>query len=247
MNISHEQLQLLINHCGYGIGNINSDKVKTLIIGNESGTGDAINTKEFIKELEVKNLSVCITSEAYPSRSAFLQFIARIVRALEGREGQWFAPKDNCNVWNEIRMGFYSESAHLIDIRPLPRTTESESWPYKNIDKKNYERGFKKLKSKDTFIEEMISLRIKFLKSQIKSYPNLKYIIAPGDAPMKKKFLEMLFPQLKFNSIEIKTLKKTMTYFKGNVGEINILVCPFFNHQNGIGYEGLEQAFELVK
>jgi hypothetical protein len=57
----------------------------------------------------------------------------------------------------------------------------------------------------------------------------------------------MLFPQLKFNSIEIKTLKKTMTYFKGNVGEINILVCPFFNHQNGIGYEGLEQAFELVK
>jgi hypothetical protein len=135
-NISKEQLDLLLNEPGYGIGNTNKDKVKTLIIGNESGTGDAANTKEFIKELEVRDINVSVKSEAYPSRSAFLQFIARIVRALEGREGQWFAPKDNCNVWNEIRMGFYSESADLIDIRPLPRTTEDETWPYINIDKK---------------------------------------------------------------------------------------------------------------
>jgi hypothetical protein len=247
MHISLEQLQILLNHSGYGIGKINPERVKTLIIGNESGTGNAINTKEFIKELETNDLGVNNSSESYPSRSAFLQFIARIVRALEGREGQWFAPKDNCNVWNEIRMEFYSDSAHLIDIRPLPRSTEDESWPYENINRKNYERGFKNLKSKDAFIEEMITLRIKSLQSQIKSYPNLKYIIAPGDTPMKKKFLEMVFPQLKFNSIAIKTSKKSMTYFKGNIGEINILVCPFFNHHNGIGYEGLEQVFKLIK
>ena len=166
----------------------------------------------------------------------------------EERDGKWFAPKDSCNVWNEINSGeFYSDSAHLFDIRPLPRTIENDSWPYENVDNKSYERGFKYLKSKDPLIEEMISLRIKVLQSQIKSYANLRCIIAPGAAPMKKRFLEMVFPQIKFNSIAIKTSKKTMTYFKGNVGEINILVCPFFNHHNGIGYEGLEQAFELVK
>jgi hypothetical protein len=246
--ISKEQLDLLISHSGYGIGETNNDKVKILIIGNESGTGDAINSEEYIKGLEGKVFRKKTRTGNYLTKSDFLQFIGRIVRALEEKEGQWFAPKDSCNVWNEIISGdFYSESAHLFDIRPLPRTTENETWPYENIDKKSYELGFKNLKSKDTFIEEMISLRINFLQSQIKSYPNLKYIIAPGAVPMKKKFLEMVFPQLKFNSVEIKTSKKTMTYYKGNVGELVILVCPFFKNLNGIGYEGLEQAFELIK
>ncbi|MEY4573272.1 MAG: hypothetical protein RLZ10_2556 [Bacteroidota bacterium] len=138
MNISNEQLQLLINHHGYGIGKENSGKVKTLIIGNESGTGDALNSEEFIKGLEVKCFEKT-QSGNYFTKSDFLQFIGRIVRALEKREGKWFAPKDSWNVWNEIISGeYYSDSAHLFDIRPLPRTTENESWPYENIDKKSY-------------------------------------------------------------------------------------------------------------
>jgi hypothetical protein len=248
MKIENEKLQLLIEHPGYGIGKENSNKVKTLIIGNESGTGDAINSEEFIKGLEGENYIKKTLSGNLLTSSDFLQFISRIVRALEEKEGKWFAAKYRCDVWTEIICNrFYSDSAHLIDIRPLPRKTENENWPYENIEEKGYERGFKNLKSKDPFIENIILLRINFLQSQIKLYPNLKYIIAPGAVPMKKKFLEIVFPQLEFDSIVIKTSKKTMTYFKGNVGDINILVCPFFNHRNGIGYEGLEQAFELIK
>ena len=126
MKITTEKLQLLIKHPGYGIGKENSDKVKTLIIGNESGTGDAINSEEFINGLEGKDYSKKTLSGNLLTSSDFLQFISRIVRALEEKEGQWFAAKYRCNVWDEIISGrFYSDSAHLIDIRPLPRKTSS--------------------------------------------------------------------------------------------------------------------------
>ena len=42
MKITDEKLQILIKHPGYGIGKENSDKVKTLIIGNESGTNTSL-------------------------------------------------------------------------------------------------------------------------------------------------------------------------------------------------------------
>ena len=52
MNISSDQLKTLMNHRGYGVGDENPNKVQTLIIGNESGIGNASNVEEFIKDLE---------------------------------------------------------------------------------------------------------------------------------------------------------------------------------------------------
>ena len=52
---------------------------------------------------------------------------------------------------------------------------------------------------------------------------------------------------MKFNAIEIRTSRKTMTYYVGNTGKIKVVVCPFFDSKNGIGYEGLERVFELLK
>lgn len=110
MIITEKQLQTLINHHGYGIGELNKNKVKTLIIGNESGTGDAINSEEYIKSLEDKDYIKKSGLGNYLTSSDFLQFSGRIVRALEEKAGQWFAPKDSCNVWNEIISGiFYSD------------------------------------------------------------------------------------------------------------------------------------------
>jgi hypothetical protein len=64
---------------------------------------------------------------------------------------------------------------------------------------------------------------------------------------MKKKFLELVFPEMKFSAIEVKTSRKTMTYYLGETGKIKIIVTPFFDSKNGIGYEGLEKVFELLK
>jgi hypothetical protein len=120
-------------------------------------------------------------------------------------------------------------------------------WPYENIHERNYLNGFKNLKSKDEFVQKLINQKVQSIQEQIHSYKNLKYIIAPGAATMKKKFLELVFPEMKFTAIEIKTSKKTMTYYLGETGKIKIIVCPFFDSKNGVGYEGLERVFELLK
>jgi hypothetical protein len=247
MNISSDQLKTLMNHRGYGVGDENPNKVQTLIIGNESGIGNASNVEEFIKHLEGQEFLKKSNSEHVRIHSPFLQFIARIVRALEGKSGNWFAPKDQCNVWEEIvNNEFYSESAQLVDIRPLPRPNESV-WPYENIHERNYLNGFKNLKSKDEFVQKLINQKVQSIQEQIHSYKNLKYIIAPGAATMKKKFLELVFPEMKFNAIGVKTSRKTMTYYVGETAKIKVVVCPFFDSKNGIGYEGLERVFELLK
>ena len=247
MNISPEQLHTLMKHSGYGLGEEHPDQVQTLVIGNESGIGNASNVEEYIQHLEGKEFIHKSNSEQGRIHSPFLQFISRIVRALEGVPGDWFAPKDQCDVWEEIKNGhFYSESAQLVDIRPLPRPNESV-WPYDNIHERNYLNGFKNLKSKDKFVQELINQKIQSIQEQIRSYKNLRHIIAPGAATMKKEFLELVFPEMKFNAIEIRTSRKTMTYYVGNTGKIKVVVCPFFDSKNGIGYEGLERVFELLK
>jgi hypothetical protein len=247
MKISQKHLRILMTHRGYGVGEEQPDQVQTLVIGNESGIGNASNVEEFIKHLEGKEFLHKNNSEHGRIHSPFLQFIARIVRALEGKSGNWFAPKDQCHVWEEIvNNEFYSESAQLVDIRPLPRQNESV-WPYENIDEHNYLNGFKNLKSKDEFVQELINQKVLFIQEQIQSYKNLRYIIAPGAANMKKKFLELVFPEMKFNIIEVKTTRKTMTYHVGETGKIKVVVCPFFDSKNGIGYEGLESVYLNIK
>jgi alpha-L-arabinofuranosidase len=247
MNISSEQLKTLMNHRGYGVGNEDPDKVRILIVGNESGIGNASNVEEFIKDLEGKAFLKKRNSENGRIHSLFLQFTSRIVRALEGKSGNWFAPKDQCDVWEEIvNNHFYSETAQLVDIRPLPRPNES-MWPYKNIQERNYLNGFKNLKSKDEFVQKLINQKVQSIQEQIRSYKNLKYIIAPGAASMKKKFLELVFPEMQFTGIEIKTSKKTMIYHICENQKIKILVCPFFDSKNGIGYEGLLSAYLHLK
>jgi len=236
-----------MTHRGYGIGIEQPDQVQTLVIGNESGIGNASNVEEFIKHLEGKEFLNKSNSENGRIHSPFLQFISRIVRALEGKQGKWFAPKDQCDVWEEIKNGhFYSESAQLVDIRPLPRPNESV-WPYDNIHERNYLNGFKNLKSKDKFVQQLINKKVQSIQEQIRSYKNLKHIIAPGAATMKKKFLELVFPEMKFTAIEVKISSKTMTYYVGSTGKIKVVVSPFFDSKNGIGYKGLEKVFELLK
>ena len=92
----------------------------------------------------------------------------------------------------------------------------------------------------------MIEEKISKTREQIKSYPNLKFIIAPGAAAVKKKFLQLIFPDLIFQSVEIQTKRKKMVYFLGNTEGKKVVACPFFDSKNGIGYEGLEKLFELL-
>jgi hypothetical protein len=248
ITLSTDDIDLLVNHKGYGVKP--ADNVRTLIIGNESGIGNAINVEEFLKSLAGQDYIQKPTIKALPLRSPFIQSVSRITRALEGKQGNWFSPKATCDVWDKIINGdSLSESGHLIDIRPLPRPDES-GWFFTNVDRKQYESGFRKFHSSDSVVQSLIVERLKALRAEVATFQNLEYIVAPGAAPMKLKFLKHLFPSIEFEATEIRTSRKSMTYFKSKLHlddkEVKVLVTPFFDWRI-IGYEGLEEAYKILK
>lgn len=250
-NLSESQIIALCHHRGYGIGTKSAEKVKQIIIGNESGIGNANSIDEFLQDHLQESEEIIIKTQPQKRiNSPFLHFISRITRALENKQGNWFAPKSHCDVYDQIVYeSFYSESTHLVDIRPLPRPNESV-WPYEGIDEKLYLQGFRKMSSKDEAIQNLITKKIEALQKQISSYPNLEVIIAPGAAPMKRIFLENLYPGIQFESHLVKTSIRDLTYFVANQHingrNVKIVVTAFFDSKNGIGYEGLKRLYELI-
>jgi len=250
--LTDSQIDALCHHSGYGIGCDSYEKVKHIIIGNESGIGNADSIEEFLQShLEESKEIVEVEQQQKRINSPFLHFISRITRALENKPGKWFEPKNQCDVYDQIVYeSFYSESTHLVDIRPLPRPNESV-WPYEGIDEKLYLRGFRNMSSKDEAIQNLIDKKIEALRKQIFSYSNLEVIIAPGAAWMKRKFLENLYPGIQFESHLVKTSIRDLTYFTAtqniNGRNVKIMVTAFFDSKNGIGYDGLRQLFELIK
>jgi len=249
--LTESQIDALCHHPGYGIGSEANEKVRHIIIGNESGIGNADSIEEFLQShLEESKEIVEIDHQKKRINSPFLHFISRITSALEYKPGNWFAPKDQCDVYEQIVFeSFYSESTHLVDIRPLPRPNESV-WPYEGIDEKFYLQGFRNMKSKDVPIQNLIDRKVEALQKQISSYPNLEVIIAPGAARMKKKFLENVFPRIQFETHSIETPIRKLTYLSAehyiDGRKVKIIVTAFFDSKNGIGYEGLRQLFELI-
>ena len=251
INLTESQIVALCHHRGYGIGTKSAEKVKQLIIGNESGIGNANSIDEFLQDHLGESEE--IIEEMQPQKrinSPFLHFISRITRALENKQGNWFAPKDQCDVYDQIVYeSFYSESTHLVDIRPLPRPNESV-WPYEGIDEKLYLQGFRKMSSKDEAIQNLITKKIEALREQILFYKNLEVIIAPGAATMKRKFLENLFPGIQFETHTIETQIRKLTYFSAiqiiEGRRVKIMITAFFDSKNGIGYEGLRRLYELI-
>ena len=250
-NLSESQIFALCHHKGYGIGTNFAEKVKQIIIGNESGIGNANSIDEFLQDHLRESEE--IIKETQPQKrinSPFLHFISRLTRALENKSGKWFEPKNQCDVYDQIVYeSFYSESTHLVDIRPLPRPNESV-WPYEGIDEKLYLQGFRNMSSKDEAIQNLIDKKIEALRKQISSYSNLEVIIAPGAAPMKRIFLENLYPGIQFESHLVKTSIRDLTYFVANQHingrKVKIVVTAFFDSKNGIGYEGLRRLYELI-
>jgi hypothetical protein len=248
--LTESQIDALCHHPGYGIGSLSAQKVKQIIIGNESGIGNADSIEEFLQSHLGESTEIVEVRQPKRINSPFLHFISRITRALENKQGNWFAPKDQCDVYDQIVYeSFYSESTHLVDIRPLPRPNESV-WPYEGIDEKLYLQGFRKMSSKDEAIQNLITKKIEALREQISFYKNLEVIIAPGAAPMKKKFLENLFPGIQFETHSIETTIRKLTYLSAEYyidgRKVKIVVTAFFDSKNGIGYEGLRQLFELI-
>lgn len=255
--ISQDVLEKLINHIGYGVGESDPSSVEVLIIGNESGTGgksleDFLNSTHVAKQ-ESSNDAIDATKI-----SPFLQYIKRLSLYMQDGNENWFKSKRNFEPtedFSRITKDWCGSNTHLIDIRPLPRTNETQ-WPYEpfNIDKAHYLEAFNNFNVNATApYGEWVKRRKIHLNNQLTSYPNLKYIIAPGAHFMKKTFLENCFPfdnpftRIEFVNARGKKKDFWVNHFTLNGREVKVCICSFFNHYL-LGLDGLKyMATEILK
>jgi len=255
--INDASLDKLLSHLGYGVGELEPNLVEVLVIGNESGTGgqslnEFLNNTHVIKQ-ESSNDAIDATKT-----SPFLQYIKRLSLYMQDGNEKWFKSKRNFECAEDfswITKEWCGSNTHLIDIRPLPRTNESQ-WPYEafNINEALYLEAFNNfnLNAKAPYGEWVMRRKI-HLNQQLALYPNLKYIIAPGAQFMKKTFLENCFPFDKsFTSIVyVNTRGKKKEFlvneFSLNGREVKVCICSFFNHYL-LGLDGLKyMATEILQ
>ena len=238
---------------GYGAGTYAPDKVEILFIGNESGTAGR-SVQDYIERLtypEKYKSEANIDSEKESSpqrRSPMLQYMNRLRLYSIDLNPQWLKPKSEMEsdlydrVINESWCA--GNTVHLLDIRPLPRPTE-DKWPYVNIDQKLYLRAFNRFDSEGSNpYTDWVRIRKTHLQKKIETFTTIKCIIGAGNPNMKMKFLKELFPQVQFDSIIGQSGNKFLvgTHDKG----FKIIVCKFLNHQNGIGYSGLNDLAQIA-
>ncbi len=247
----------LLRHRGYGVGESRPEKVELLIIGNESGT-DGKPLDVFLKEIHVpaQNRQVASDAEDNTYSSPFLKFIKRLSLFMNDGDPKWLQsqlrslhPED----YKKVTCNWSGDNVQLIDIRPLPRPNEKQ-WPYDayNINRATYLAAFDSLNSDaGQPYGDWVKQRKTYLNQQVASYPNLKYIIAPGAVAMKRTFLESCFSfNQTFKPLNFESPKKKMKTFwinELNDGRIKVCVCPFFNYYL-LGLDGLSyMATEILK
>jgi hypothetical protein len=257
ISLNTKTLELLLNHTGYGIGNLHPQKVEIVFIGNESGTAGK-TTEEYIDRLINPDKYKDETNSSSPQkRSPMLQFMNRLRLYSIDYDSKWFLPKNNLTKEDYERIlneSCLDESAdgntniHLLDIRPLPRPTEASELNYEGLNSKMYLSAFNFFK--DDFnnpYNDWVIQRKKHLIQKISQFSNLKYIIAAGHIGMKMSFLKELFPEISFDE---KVGQSGKTFFTSsfifNEKKIIVCACNFLSHQNGIGFNGLKDLAEIV-
>lgn len=257
--LNEEILTCLLAHSGHGVGNVDPSSVEILIIGNESGTGGYKNDVQgYIRDqLNPENNHISSASEQpVKIRSRFLQFIKRLSLYSNDKDIKWFGLKSELgHDWNQIVEHWCGNNVHLVDIRPLPRPNETW-WDYdSSIIKQDYLKAFNAFD--ENYLApygDWVKRRKTALFDQLNSYPNLKYIIAPGRVDMKMKFITQWFGlQQPFERIVIPKSNKpneVNCFYRYSLGpnthslrnnhSIQIGICAFFDDYSGIGVEGLK-------
>lgn len=200
--------------------------------------------------------------------SPMLNLQARLLLALEQPEGQWFLPNNQLGE-NELVAVQQRENtlydrnnkvkAALLDWRPLPRRNsnvwhyEFDRFQYLNAFdlKKSYLKQLDKteqtisLESDDLYLA-MLQQRMKVIRNVIDQF-NFRLLISSGAQDEKEKLFKELFKNqnIEFEQLYLpngKRYKKAVVKSGGR--ELTILITYFFNHQNGLSYEGIKQLYQ---
>ncbi|WP_396128541.1 hypothetical protein [Exiguobacterium mexicanum] len=203
-----------------------------------------------------------------PPFSPMLNLQARLLLALEQPERQWFSPngqlgKNELVAIQQRENTLYDRKnkvkAALLDWRPLPRRN-SNVWHYE-FDRAQYLNAFELKKSylnqldkteqtlsleSDDLYLAMLQQRMKVIRNVIDHF-NFRLLISPGAQDEKERLFNELFKDqsIKFEQLYLpngKRYKKAVVHSGGR--ELTILITYFFNHQNGLSYEGIEQLYQ---
>jgi hypothetical protein len=235
-----------------GHGNLQTSRV--IFLGNEFGLAST-TLEKYLENLRnvVKNNQVNLigknwwdgflfnTNGEAPITSIFVQFISRLMLALRENNEEWFYNltfSDRVKFNNYILNEFHKTESSTINIRPLPRHTES-TWIYDNIDKGEYNKDFNFFLDKhqrNVFSEERL-LKIKKVFGQ----SNKEIIIGVGDKWNKEKFFQYLYPNMKFERLKF----EDEDFLINN--EKKIIICDYFDNRSGIKLKGLQFLYHIIK
>lgn len=257
IDLTPSLLDLLLSHNGYGIGNEHPNQVKTIVIGNESGTGGR-DTEEYVHRLfnKVSDEPSSFKAKSPQRKSTFLQFINRLRLYSEAKDVKWFSYKHELSASDYERIlgesclsnsETHSTNFHLLDIRPLPRPRENSPLPYAGIDAKLYLKAFNSFDAKHTTYGSWVEKRREKLLAKIDSFDSLTTIIAAGNISMKMAFLIGLYPEAQFTLHNLSSGKPCyIAEVTSKNRKIKLVATQFFDNQNGIKLQGLKEIAELI-
>lgn len=247
MTLTTEQLELL--HRCVGTGPIN--RASIIFFGNEFGTaaGPTLERTLTIYESTWKQSMIplgpgfmTLNVTSMPVSSIFLQYVSRLALAIKYEEPRFLeelSSQGKAFVNNFILNKLYRNDTAVINLRPLPRSTE-RIWPYTNYNEKEYLRLYNfnlKKRPSDSWSE----LRINTLRTTF-DHAKDSLIIGVGDRDNKRAFFEYLWPDVKF---EEKILTKgTKVWVSENP---RIILSNYFSAFSGIGLKGLQDIYEIAK
>ncbi len=257
IDLTPSLLDLLLSHNGYGIGNEHPNQVKTIVIGNESGTGGR-ETEDYVNRLfnHISDEPSSIKDKSPQRKSPFLQFINRLRLYSEAKDAKWFSYKHELSSSDYERIlgesclsnsETHSTNFHLLDIRPLPRPRENSPLPYDGLDPQKYLKAFNTFDVNHTTYGSWVEKRREKLLAKIDSFDSLSTIIAAGNISMKMAFISGLYPEVQFT---LHTLSSGKPCYIAEVTsknkKIKLIVTQFFDNQNGIKLQGLKEVAELI-
>jgi len=228
------------------------DKAKIVVFGNELGTAEGggnteATIKKFIADwtsyetLKVGEGFVPLHIGNLPVNSIFLQCISRMALAIRYKDNRFF---DQLSLQGKLFLNkyileeLYRTETAVINLKPLPQSTERH-WDYENIDESRYNSMFN-FTLRNSPDSPWKQLRVSILKEAFNMAKNA-LILGAGDKHNKKAFLEMIFPDISFKSVNLSD--KIQIYVSNSP---KIVLSNYYSSYTGLGLDGLKLLYNYM-
>jgi hypothetical protein len=248
MTLTNGQMRTLFRCVGGGdIG-----AAKIVVFGNELGTAEGggnteVTVNKFINDwasdhvLTLNEGFVPLHIGTLPVNSVFLQCISRMALAIRHKDDRFFdalTGEGKAFLNKYILEELYRTDTAVINLKPLPQSTERH-WDYTNIDENRYQNmfNFTLYRSPDSPWKQ---LRLSVLKEAFQVAKNA-LILGSGDRHNKKAFLELMYKDVKFESV---TLENDIHIYVSKTPKI--ILSNYYSPYTGLGLDGLKILYHYI-